>query len=452
MLGVCAAGIRKDQPASIAVTNPHAALSIPRMTPRFLLIALTVLAASSSPAADWPHWRGGPDGSGVTPERDVPLTWSATERVAWKVPLPERGNSTPVITGGKVLLTQALEKQGQRTLMCFAAADGRLLWQQAIHFPKAEPTHPTNPYCSASPTTDGKIVVVCHGSAGVFAYDLEGKELWRRDLGPQEYEWGSGSSPVLHGGKVYLYFGPGIGARLLALDAATGRDLWHFDEPPTDPAGRTDGFRGSEPGMICTSAVPILIHTGKREELIMAFPRFLRAFDPATGTPLWECDGMNPLVYASPIFGDGIVVGMGGFYGTTIAVPAGGQGDVTARRLWQTPRTKNRLGSGLIHEGHLYILNTDGIAECIELKTGKPVWTERLRPLGAKGESWSSMLRSGDRLYILNQSGDCFVLKAAPKFELRATNPLGGELTNASLAVSDGQLYIRTHAHLWCIR
>lgn len=416
------------------------------------LISFTVLGAFSAPAADWPNWRGGTDGGGVTTESNLPLTWSATERVAWKVPLPDRGNSTPVITGGKVFLTQALEKQNKRTLMCFAAADGRLLWQQVVDYTKPEETHSTNPYCSASPTTDGKIVVVCHGSAGVFAYDLEGKEIWRRDLGPQDYEWGNASSPVLHGGRVYLYFGPGKGARLLALDAATGRDLWRYDEPPTDPAGRTDGFRGSEPGMICTYAVPIVVNTGKREELIMAFPRFLRAFDPATGTPLWNCDGMNPLVYASPIFGDGIVVGMGGFFGTTIAVPAGGKGDVAAQRLWQSARTKNRLGSGLIHEAHIYILNTDGIAECIELKSGKTVWMERLRPRGAKGESWSSMLRSGDRLYILNQSGDCLVLKAAPKFELLATNHIGTELTNASLAVSDGRLYIRTHSHLWCIQ
>jgi outer membrane protein assembly factor BamB len=161
---------------------------------------------------------------------------------------------------------------------------------------------------------------------------------------------------------------------------------------------------------------------------------------------------MNPLVYASPIYGDGVVVGMGGFFGTTIAVPAGGSGDVTAQRLWQSVRTKNRLGSGLIYDGHIYILNTDGMAECMELKTGKTVWMERLRPRGAKGESWSSMVRSGDRLYILNQSGDCLVLKAAPKFELLATNHLGTELTNSSLAVSDGRLYIRTHSHLWCIK
>ena len=422
------------------------------MKPLALLVSFTALGAFSVPAADWPNWRGGPDGSGVTIEGSLPLTWSATERVAWKVPLPDRGNSTPVIAGGKVFLTQALEKQHKRTVICFAAADGRLLWQQAVDFAKSEETHPSNPYCSASPTTDGKIVVVCHGSAGVFAYDLDGREVWRRDLGPQEYEWGNASSPVLHGGRVYLYFGPGKGARLLALDAATGRDVWRFDEPPIDTAGRTDGFRGKEARMIYTYATPILVNTGRREELIMAFPRFLRAFDPVTGTPLWHCDGMNPLVCASPIYGGGVVVGMGTFFGTTIAVPAGGKGDVTPQRLWQSVRTKTRIGSGLIHDGRIYVINNNGMAECVELKTGRTLWLERLRPRGASGESWSSMVRSGGRLYILNQSGDCFVLKAAPKFELLATNHIGTELTNASLAVSDGRLYIRTHSHLWCIQ
>lgn len=410
---------------------------------------LLFLAASAS-AADWLNWRGGVDGSGVTPEHALPLKWSATERVAWKIPLPERGNSTPVVVGGKVFVTQALEKEGRRMLMCFAAADGRLLWQQGVEFEARERTHPTNPYCSASPTSDGRIVVVSHGSAGVFAYDLDGRELWRRDLGPQDYEWGNGSSPVLHGGRVFIYHGPGRGARLLALDAATGKDVWTFAEPATDPAGRTDGFRGSEPGMICTYATPIVVNTGSREELIMAFPRELRSFDPATGRLLWHCDGMNPLVYASPLFAEGVVVGMGGFFGTSIAVPAG-DGDMSGKRLWQTIRTKNRLGTGIIHDGHIYILNTDGMAECIDLREGKTVWLERLRGPGPKGESWSSMVLAGERIYILNQSGDCFVVKAAPKFELLATNHIGTELTNSSLAVSEGRLFIRTHTHLWCI-
>ncbi len=415
-----------------------------------ILVAFLALSAPALPA-NWPNWRGGTDGSGVTTEDKLPLHWSATKNVRWKVPLPERGNSTPVVWGDRIFVTQAIEKEKRRTLMCFAKADGKLLWTKAVTYDAPEGTHPTNSYCSASPSTDGKRVVVCHGSAGVFCYDLEGTELWRRDLGKQEFEWGNASSPVLHGDRVFLYFGPGKGARLLALDAATGRDVWSFAAGKVDVTGRTDGFRGGEPGVICTYATPIVVNAGGREELLMPFPRFLRAFDPATGRELWNCDGLNPLVYCSPIFGEGIVVAMGGFFGTTIAVPAGGSGDVTAKRLWQTMRTKNRLGSGVIHGGHVYIFDTDGFAECLELKTGKTVYIERVTAAGPKGDSWSSMTLHGDRIYILNQSGDCHVLRAAPKFEKLTTNAIGSELTNASLAVSGGCFFIRTHEHLWCI-
>ena len=146
-----------------------------------------------------------------------------------------------------------------------------------------------------------------------------------------------------------------------------------------------------------------------------------------------------------------IVVCMGGFNGSSLAVKAGGHGDVTeTHRLWQHPKTKQRIGSGVIRDGHIYILDDPGVAECIELQTGKVVWEERLKGQGAKSDSWSSMVLSGDKLYVMNQSGDTFVLKASPKFELLSANPLG-ETTMASLAVSDGDIFIRTYNNLWCI-
>jgi outer membrane protein assembly factor BamB len=142
---------------------------------------------------------------------------------------------------------------------------------------------------------------------------------------------------------------------------------------------------------------------------------------------------------------------MGGFNGSALAVKTGGRDDVTGtHRLWQHPKTRQRIGSGVIANGHIYILNDPGIAECIELQTGKVVWEERLKGPGAKADSWSSMVLSGDKIYVIDQSGDTFVLKADPKFELLATNPLG-ETTMASIAVSNGELFIRTYKDLWCI-
>jgi outer membrane protein assembly factor BamB len=173
--------------------------------------------------------------------------------------------------------------------------------------------------------------------------------------------------------------------------------------------------------------------------------------NPRTGELLWNCGGLNPLIYSSPIAGEGVVVGMGGFFGTTVAVPVGGKGDMSAQTLWRTVRTPNRLGSGMVHDGHIYVLNTNGIMECLELKTGKVKFSERVRGRGAKQESWSSMLLAGDKIFIPNQSGETIVLRAKPKFELIGINPLDGTLTNSSLAASEGQFFLRTHKHLWCI-
>lgn len=419
---------------------------------RLLLFLLCGVLCHHAEADNWPAWNG-PHGSGVSREKDLPLRWSATENVRWKVPLPERGNSSPIVWGQRVFLTQAMENLGRRTVICFDRSSGRQLWQSGVTYRENEETHEDNPYCAASPVTDGERVIAWFGSAGVFCLDTAGQELWRRDLGKQNHQWGYAASPVLYQNLCIVSFGPGDRSFLIALDKATGKTVWQVDTLPSKPGSRTDGFAGDKSGGVIGSwSTPIIVPTNGRDELIVSLPERVGAFDPRTGRELWYCDGLNPLLYTSPIHGDGVVVAMGGFLGTTIAVKPGGQGDVTStHRLWQTTRTKNRLGSGVIHEGHIYVLNTEGIAECLELKTGKKVWEERLRGQGAKSESWSSMVLAWDRIYIPNQSAETFVLKASPKFEVLAVNSLDGELTNATLAVSDGDIFIRTRKHLWCI-
>jgi outer membrane protein assembly factor BamB len=249
-----------------------------------------------------------------------------------------------------------------------------------------------------------------------------------------------------------LYFGPGERRFLIALDKQTGEPVWRKAAPAIEAGKRTDGFRGRDNGVTGSFSTPLIIQAEDRDELVMSFAQQLRAYAPRTGEPLWSCDGLNPLVYTSPIYREGVVVAMGGFKGTTVAVEPGGEGDVTGnRRLWMEQRTRDRLGSGVIHEGHIYVLDTPGIAVCMELRTGEEVWEHRLPAEGPKSESWSSMVLSGERIYILNQSGDTIVLKASPEYEVLAVNSLGYELTNASLAVAHGNFYIRTHEHLWCI-
>ncbi len=183
----------------------------------------------------------------------------------------------------------------------------------------------------------------------------------------------------------------------------------------------------------------------------MSYPGNLAGINPTTGKLLWRCEGLNPLIYSSPIAGEGIVIGTGGYFGTTVAVRSGGRGDVTSQTLWRIERTANRLGSGVVYNGHAYILNTNGIMECHDLKTGKIQFSERVRGSGSKQESWSSLILAGDRIYAPNQSGETIIIQASPKFKLIGINEVDGTLTNSSLAASDGQLFLRTHKHLWCI-
>jgi outer membrane protein assembly factor BamB len=182
----------------------------------------------------------------------------------------------------------------------------------------------------------------------------------------------------------------------------------------------------------------------------MTVPEKVKGLDPRTGEELWSCAGLSKLVYTSPLYADGIVVAMSGFHGPALAVKLGGKGDITKDRLWHhTKSIPQRIGSGVVVGEHVYVVEENGTPHCFELKTGKELWGPQVgqRP-GAN--CWSSVVAAGDRLYVVDQHGDTHVFAARPKYELLATNGLG-EHTNASIAISDGQLFIRTDKHLWCI-
>lgn len=422
-------------------------------TNRFIVLSisfsLSLLMTSSLHGENWPAWRGDVVGSGQSSETKLPVHWSKEKNVRWRVALPERGNSTPVVWGDRVFVTQAVESTNWRGLMCFNRTNGKLLWKDGVTYKKPEQTHRANPYCSASPATDGKIVVASYGSAGVVCYNVKGEELWRRDFGAVSHVWGNSTSPVLHGDVVIHYHGPGKGAFLVALNKQTGKDVWRFEEPTWKPGPRTDGFRGREGGTIGSFSTPIIVNTDKRTELVMSFPLEIRSFDPANGKELWRCGGLNPLVYTSPVFADGKVIAMGGYQGNSVGVKVGGKGDVTeSHRLWREERHAGGIGTGVIKDGHLYFSNSGGIAFCLDIKTGKTSWKERLP---GQSKSWGSFMLAGDHIYSLSQAGETVVFKANPKaIEVVAHNKLG-EMTNASIAPAGSELFIRTHDALWCI-
>jgi outer membrane protein assembly factor BamB len=402
------------------------------------------LMAASAPASDWPAFRG-PNGDGIAQENKAPLHWGPGKNVRWKVTLPGPGNSSPIVSCGRVFVTCAEEEGKKRNLYCFDRRTGENLWVRMVKFPAVEPTHKSNPYCGSTPVADGLHVVVWHGSAGVFCYDFDGKELWKKDLGEMRHEWGYGSSPILHRRKVILNFGPGARSFLAALDLHTGELLWKRDEP--------GGLDATDKRMVGSWSTPIVINAEGKEQILCSMPTRVIACDPDTGSVVWACGGLGTekvdVVYPSPVVCGGIGVAFTGFVnGPTVAFKLGGKGDVTTtNRLWREKQNQ-RLGSGVVVDGRLYIVNAGvGTAQCLECQTGKILWTERLQG----GESWGSVVLAAGRLYVTSRRGITTVFRPDPeKLDVLAMNDLG-EPSNATPAISDGQIFLRTDGHLYCI-
>ena len=463
---------------------------------RLHILSAFLALASSTFAGNWPAWRG-PAADGTTPETDLPLHFSATEGVKWKVPLPERGNSTPIVWGQKIFLTQNVGTR--RTLMCLDRKDGHTLWQAGPEWTGEDITHGTNPYCSSSPATDGERVVAWFGSAGLWCWDLDGKEQWHVDLGPQKHIWGYAASPVLHGDLCILNFGPGERSFIVAVNKKTGKEVWRFNVPkPVKKDAAEDSAQKAPTGRLELSQRPTVMegpgsgqgyagswNTGlvvHGTNFLISLPGALYSLDTNTGKEQWHCNGLNPVTYCEPIswepvgttinhltLGDGcIVAAFGGYGGYSIGVSPGADNNkARASLLWQEKKNPQRIGSGVSNfphklpheltsgdnaEGFAWLVGEPGIIQCIELATGKELWKERMQTPAGRANTWSSLVLSGDRIYAVTQNSDVIVFKASTeKYEQLAVNSLGDGLTNSSLAVSDGQLFLRTHKHLWCI-
>lgn len=415
------------------------------MTKAWYALLLILLLGNLASAENWPAWRG-PTGQGFSEEKNIPLTWGPDENVKWKVPLENPGNSTPVIWGDKLFLTQANKGGSQRSLLCLAREDGKLLWQKDVAYAEKERNWNETWYCNASPVLDGERVIVCFGSAGLYCFDFDGKELWKRtDLGMWEHPFGNGASPILYGDLVIQWCGPNESKGrnfLLAVKKQNGQTVWETE--------RTEG----------SWSTPLIAQVHGKDQLLLGHSRdvksapeektgFLYGFDPGTGAEIWKCQGLNSYCYASPLYSDGIAVGMSGYGGSALAVKLEGPGDITASRLWLHPRNTQRVGSGLIVKGYVYVVDENGVPRCYDLKTGEEQWKIEKRP-GSGASTWGSMVHVDGRLYVLMRNGETLVMAAKPTFELLAVNKLGGS-TNSSLAISSGQVFVRTFTHLWCI-
>lgn len=409
------------------------------LLPSIVALITAVVSPSVVTSADWTAWRG-PLGNGISSEQGLLTTWGPEKNVRWRIALPEPGNSTPIVSKGRVFLTQAEGKQ--RNVLCFDRTDGKLLWKSGIELAKAERTHDTNPYASASPVTDGERVIAWFGSGGLIGYDVDGKELWRTDLGTHDHKFGYGSSPVIHGDLCFLNFGPGVREFLVAVDKRTGKEVWRHTSPV---AGAEDVFG--------TWSTPLIVEHVGRIELISALRGELAGHDPKTGQVHWRVMNWGTQAKTSPVAGEGIVVLAGDHEPKTaeVAVRLGGAGDVSDTHVqWRTFPPRRRVGTGVIHAGHIYGTRSSGFVDCVELATGKVVWDERLPATTSTTAIWSSPVLVDGKLYIVNQGGDGFVVRAAPTYELLATNAMK-EKTNSSIVVSDGEIFLRTHQSLWCL-
>lgn len=413
---------------------------MPRMS-ALVLIVFACLFSTATFAADWLQWRG-PKGTGQTEIESAPLTWSKEENIKWRVPLDGPGNSSPIVVGQRVFITHAPAKSKSRGIHCYDRGTGDLLWKHEIEYGEEEKTHGTNPYCSSSPTSDGQRVMAWYGSPGLFCYDLEGHILWQKDLGKVEHIWGFASSPVFHEDLVILNYGPGLNAFVAAFNKENGDEEWR-KEYPEQKSGKIEDYRGSW-------STPVLYKEGERTLMLLTLPKRLWSVDPKTGEEVWWCEGgqRSELYYTSPLVAGDIVIAMCGYGGPAMAVKTGGQGDVTeTHQLWRHQSNPQRVGSGVVVNDHVFILNEPGIAWCLDPKTGEKKWEER----EGGGNSWCSMVHAAGRLYITNTAGTTAVWEpSTEKLTVLAENKLG-EMTPASPAFSDGQIFIRTHQALFCI-
>ena len=426
-----------------------------KTTPIVSLCAVFTMATVALQGENWPNWRGPHHDGRARDSFAYPSSWDKKTNVRWRVTLPAEGNSSPIVWEDRIFITQSLPDTKERTTLCLRREDGKVLWQSGVTYTEEERTwqRPYNPYCSGSPVTDGQFVYASYSSAGMICHDFDGNEIWRRDLGKIDHQFGNGTSPVLVGNHVILYQGPGENAALYALNKKDGSIAWKIDRPePVQGADRKDNFRGNANGAISSYVTPVLVGEANRPELVMGFPELIMGIDPGTGAESWRCRGINPLLYASPVVHQTKVIFLGGYGGPSMAIQTGGRGDVSdSHVVWKNERATSHLASGVIHGDHFFTFTMNGMAECIDLNSGDLLWQERARGEGKDTAFWGSPVLAGDHLICLNRSGDAMVVKASATFQQIAANGLG-EVCNSTPALSNGQIFIRTHEALWCIQ
>ncbi|MDB5335873.1 MAG: outer rane biosis protein BamB [Planctomycetaceae bacterium] len=394
-------------------------------------------------AADWPQFRG-PGGQGVSAETGLPAKWDATHGQVWKTDLPGAGASSAIIIGDRVFLTCFTEPGSDkmtRHLMCLSRTDGKILWKKSVPCKSTEDSWSgflrDHGYTSATPASDGEHVYVFYGKAGVVGYDLEGKELWRADVGDGSAKngWGSGSSPMIYKNTVIVNAGAESDA-IIALDKLTGKEVWR---------AKAESAAGSW-------GTPILVDAGNgKQDLVIGVPYEIWGLNPDTGKLRWYAEVLDSVdtMCTSLIAHDGVVYAIGGRQSGAAAVKAGGSGDVSKSHLLWKASIGSYVTSPVYHDGHLYWVSDRGIAVCLNAKTGEKVYENRVD--GARN-LYASVTAADGKLYAVTRRSGTFVLDAKPVYAVISQNDLGDDSDfNASPSVSHGQLFLRSNKALYCL-
>ncbi|MBI2833096.1 MAG: PQQ-binding-like beta-propeller repeat protein [Acidobacteria bacterium] len=438
-----------------------------------IAVALAIAAGGSVAAADWPQWRG-PHGTGVADEKDLPVRWSATENVAWTAALGGVGVSTPIVVGDRVFVTsqigagvrrpgnhprlaQGMDAAGageralgasrgtpagaadDRTfflLEAFHRADGRRLWEYRVEAAGPLPgVHDKHNLASPSPVTDGQLVYAWFGTGQLTALDMSGRRVWERHLGkeiaPFTINWGHASSPALYQDLLILLCDHTPASYLLAVDKRTGKDRW-----------KADRGRGRS-----SYSTPFVVEAATGAELIVNSSERVDAYDPKTGAFLWHVGGSNQYPIPSPAFHNGILYFSRGYRsGPYMAVRPGGRGDVSASHVvWEVPTGAPYVSSLVYDAGLIYMANDVGAITVVDAETGRKVWQQRVGGIFS-----ASPVAADGKIYFVSETGETIVMRSGREPAVIARNDLG-ERAVASLAVSNGQLFIRTDDRLFCI-
>jgi outer membrane protein assembly factor BamB len=427
---------------------------------------------AAPPLGSWPSFRG-PQASGVADGQQLPDRWDGPSRrnIRWRTAIPGLAHSSPVVWGDRIFVTTAVSSapgasfrpglygDGDASedrswhkwmLLALDKRTGAIAWERVAY--EGEPIdkrHIKSTYASATPATDGRIVIASYGSQGVYAYDVDGNFLWKVDLGRLDmgaydiptYEWGPASSPVLWNGLVLLQCDTQADSFLLALDAETGKTVWKTDRDEF-PAWGT-------PTVALTPAGP---------ELVTNASKFIRGYDPKTGKELWRLGGSSKITAPTPVYGDGLFVIASGRAPERplFAVRPGARGDLTLRSgetarggvAWSRTGRGSYMPTPLIYKGILYVLANNGVFDAYDLQTGQEIYRQRLPHLGS-GFSASPVAADG-RIYLSNEDGEMLVVAAGRDFSHLATNVMG-ELLMATPALSGGVMYVRSATSLFAI-